>query len=76
MVGMIVVNSCELFRANLEGVNIILPEFVSALEAILPEKEARGQLTCVTHGEVRRSAIQILLSMLPLPLHFMVNIVT
>ena len=71
--GSIVVNAAELFRVNLEGVNIVLPQFVTALEAILPERESgRAQFTSVPSAEVRRSAIQILLSILPLPLHFKV----
>ncbi len=69
--GMIFVNSYNIFRSNLEGINIVLPHFVAALEVILAEKEPRSvQLHSVTHGEVRRSAIQILLSILPLPQHF------
>jgi len=73
-IGMILVNSCDIFRANLEGVNIVLPEFVAALEGILSDKEIKTPLSCVTYTEVRRSAIQILLSILPLPNHFKVLI--
>ena len=56
----------------MEGVNIVLPHFVTALESILAsEKDSRSiQLHGVTQNEVRRSAIQILLSILPLPRHF------
>ncbi len=70
--GSIIVNATELFRVNLEGVNIVLPQFVAALEAILPGDSSRIQFTSVSSAEVRRSAIQILLSILPLPLHFKV----
>ena len=70
--GMIFVNSGQIFRSNLDGVNIVLPHFISALEVILAEKEAKVALQSVTHAEVRRSAIQILLSILPLPNHFKV----
>ena len=71
--GMIFVNACSIFRSNLEGINIVLPHFVAALEVILAEKDPKVQLHSVTHSEVRRSAIQILLSILPLPHHFMVS---
>ena len=73
--GMIFVNACSLFRSNLEGINIVLPHFVAALEVILAEKDPKVQLHSVTHAEVRRSAIQILLSILPLPQHFMVSLI-
>ena len=73
--GMIFVNACSLFRSNLEGINIVLPHFVAALEVILAEKDPKIQLHSVTHAEVRRSAIQILLSILPLPQHFMVSLI-
>ena len=72
ILGMIFVNSQDLFRCNLEGVNIVLPQFVTALELILCDKEIRSQLSSVSSVEVRRSAIQILLSILPLPLQFKV----
>ena len=74
ILGMILVNSQDLFRCNLEGVNIVLPQFVTALEMILCDKDSRSQLSTVTSVEVRRSAIQILLSILPLPLQFKVLI--
>ena len=72
-VGMIIVNSCNIFRSNLDGVNIVLPQFVQALEVILSEKDGRNHLQNVTDSEIRRSAIQILLSILPLPMHFKVR---
>lgn len=72
---MIFVNSGNIFKSNLEGVNIILPQFVAALESILTSNSIGGKnekpvFHHVSHGEVRRSAIQILLSILPLPHHF------
>ena len=70
--GMILVNSQDLFRCNLEGVNIVLPHFVTALEMILCDKDSRSYFSFVTAVEVRRAAIQILLSILPLPLQFKV----
>ena len=71
-VGMIIANSCNIFRSNLDGVNIVLPQYVQALEVILSEKDNRNHLQNVTDSEIRRSAIQILLSILPLPMHFKV----
>jgi len=53
-------------REDLDGVTMLTPVIVSALEAVLPSKDA-------LRSDLRRSAIQLLLSLLPLPLHFMVK---
>lgn len=70
-VAMIIVNSVELLRVDLEGVHIVLPHVVSALEMILPEKEVKIVGTSnINKSDLRRAAINILTSILPLPLHF------
>lgn len=66
MLGAIVSNCPNLFRVDLDGVNILMPSIISALEAVLPSKDA-------LRNDLRRPAIQLLLSILPLPLHFLVN---
>jgi hypothetical protein len=35
----ILLNSSNLLRIDLDGVNVLAPSIVSALEAVLPEKE-------------------------------------
>uniref|UniRef100_A0A1S4J5Y6 Ral GTPase-activating protein subunit alpha/beta N-terminal domain-containing protein n=3 Tax=Culex pipiens complex TaxID=518105 RepID=A0A1S4J5Y6_CULQU len=68
----ILYNSSDLFRIDLEGIQVLLPSFIAALELILPEKELRmrSQNVIVNKVELRRAAINVLLSILSLPLHF------
>uniref|UniRef100_A0A182YGU5 Ral GTPase-activating protein subunit alpha/beta N-terminal domain-containing protein n=1 Tax=Anopheles stephensi TaxID=30069 RepID=A0A182YGU5_ANOST len=68
----ILYNSSDLFRIDLEGIQVLLPSFIGALELILPEKELklRSQNVVLNKTELRRAAINILLSILALPLHF------
>jgi len=58
-------NSPNLLRVDLDGVTVLVPAIVTALEAVLPNKDA-------LRNDLRRSAIQLLLSLLCLPLHFQV----
>uniref|UniRef100_A0A182NE38 Ral GTPase-activating protein subunit alpha/beta N-terminal domain-containing protein n=1 Tax=Anopheles dirus TaxID=7168 RepID=A0A182NE38_9DIPT len=68
----ILYNSSDLFRIDLEGIQVLLPSFIGALELILPEKDLkmRSHNVVINRTELRRAAINILLSMLALPLHF------
>ncbi|CAH1959120.1 unnamed protein product [Acanthoscelides obtectus] len=65
----ILINSADLFHLDLDGVRILIPAFMSALEVVLPDKDLKlcGNINKV---ELRKSCIQLLLSMLVLPLHF------
>ena len=69
---MILINSTDLLRLDLDGVHVLLPYLVTALEAVLPEREIKVQRTTSSHGknELRRAGIKILVSMLALPSHF------
>ncbi len=67
---MILVNSSDLLRLDLEGVNVLLPHLVSALEAVLCERELKLRPTNVHKTELRRAGINVLISMLALPAHF------
>uniref|UniRef100_A0AAG5CVD2 Ral GTPase-activating protein subunit alpha/beta N-terminal domain-containing protein n=1 Tax=Anopheles atroparvus TaxID=41427 RepID=A0AAG5CVD2_ANOAO len=68
----ILYNSSDLFRIDLEGIQVLLPSFIGALELILPEKELkmRSHNVVINKIELRRAAINVLLSLLALPLHF------
>lgn len=68
----ILYNSADLFKLDLDGLQILLPAFIGALELILPEKELKmkSQFCNLSKTELRRSSIQILLSILVLPLHY------
>ena len=72
VLAMILVNSSDLLRLDLDGANILLPFLVTALEAVLPERELRLRPTNVHKTELRRAAINTLLAMLALPAHFQV----
>ncbi|CAG9836978.1 unnamed protein product [Diabrotica balteata] len=65
----ILINSANLFHLDLDGVRILMPAFISALEVVLPEKDLRLSNN-INKIELRKSSIQLLLSMLVLPLHF------
>lgn len=69
---MLMVNSVDLLRLDLDGVHVLLPYLVTALEAILPvpEQVLKVRPTNVTKNELRRAGIKILVSMLALPSHF------
>ncbi|XP_076069482.1 ral GTPase-activating protein subunit beta isoform X2 [Oratosquilla oratoria] len=65
----ILINGMDLFRLDLEGVVILVPSILAVLEAILPDQEvALPPNTSTT--TLRRAGIHVLLSLLPLPLHF------
>ncbi|XP_066558893.1 ral GTPase-activating protein subunit beta isoform X5 [Amia ocellicauda] len=66
----IILNSSALFCSDLKGINVVVPYFISALETILPDRELSKFKAYVNPTELRRSSINILLSMLPLPHHF------
>ncbi|XP_055857652.1 ral GTPase-activating protein subunit beta isoform X4 [Episyrphus balteatus] len=68
----ILLNSSDLFRLDLDGIHVLLPAFISALEVVLPDKDLKIKSLAVNYNriELRRASINILLSMLALPLHF------
>lgn len=72
----ILFNSADLFRLDLDGVQVLLPAFIGALELVLPDRDAKGKATAamqalsMQRSELRRASIHLLLSMLALPLHF------
>ncbi|XP_065158063.1 ral GTPase-activating protein subunit beta isoform X3 [Atheta coriaria] len=65
----ILMNSSDLFRLDLDGVRILIPDYINALEIVLPDKNMKFA-TNVAKNELRKASIHLLLSMLVLPLHF------
>lgn len=65
----ILMNSSDLYRLDLDGVRVLLPAFINALEIVLPDKDLK-LVASVNKIELRRASIHLLLSMLVLPLHF------
>jgi len=66
----ILLNSSSLLRLDLDGVNVLGPSLVSALEVVLPEREVKLSASYINKADLRRSAIHLLQSMLVLPTHF------
>ncbi|XP_076655090.1 ral GTPase-activating protein subunit beta isoform X1 [Halictus rubicundus] len=66
----ILLNSADLFRLDLNGVQVLVPAVISALETVLPEKDLKLKSNIVSKPDLRRASIHLLISMLALPLHF------
>ncbi|XP_068141140.1 ral GTPase-activating protein subunit beta isoform X12 [Drosophila tropicalis] len=71
----ILLHSSDLFRLDLDGINVLLPGFIAALEIVLPDKDLKlksqqSSAVVFNRTELRRSAINILLSIMVLPLHY------
>ena len=66
----VLLNSSSLLRLDLEGVNVLAPYIVTALEAVLPEREIKLASSTVDKADLRRAGVHLLMSMLTLPLHF------
>ncbi|KAK7862306.1 hypothetical protein R5R35_014671 [Gryllus longicercus] len=66
----ILLNSADLFRLDLDGVQVLVPYVIEALEIVLPDKELKMKTPSGSKTELRRASIHLLLSMLVLPLHF------
>ncbi|XP_025157672.1 ral GTPase-activating protein subunit beta [Harpegnathos saltator] len=66
----ILLNSADLFRLDLNGIQVLVPAVLSALEVVLPEKDLKLKSNLVSKPDLRRASIHLLISMLTLPLHF------
>ncbi|XP_020285892.1 ral GTPase-activating protein subunit beta isoform X2 [Pseudomyrmex gracilis] len=66
----ILLNSADLFRLDLNGIQVLVPVVLSALEVVLPEKDLKLKSNTVSKSDLRRASIHLLISMLTLPLHF------
>uniref|UniRef100_A0A1B6CX62 Rap-GAP domain-containing protein n=1 Tax=Clastoptera arizonana TaxID=38151 RepID=A0A1B6CX62_9HEMI len=66
----ILVNSADLLRLDLDGVQLLVPSIEEALEIVLPDKDLKLKSSSISKVELRRASIHLLLSMLVLPLHF------
>ncbi|ELT94828.1 hypothetical protein CAPTEDRAFT_133737 [Capitella teleta] len=67
----IVFNGCDLMRTDLNGVQVLLPQLLRALELILADLTPRFKYNeLIPPMELRKASIHLLLSILCLPLHF------
>ncbi|KOC70045.1 Ral GTPase-activating protein subunit beta [Habropoda laboriosa] len=53
----ILLNSADLFRLDLNGVQVLVPAVISALETVLPEKDLKLKSNAVTKPDLRRASI-------------------
>ncbi|KAK5643498.1 hypothetical protein RI129_007343 [Pyrocoelia pectoralis] len=65
----ILMNSQNIFKLDLEGVRVLVPSIVSALEIVLADKDSKLSPN-ISKVDLRRASISLLLSILVLPLHF------
>lgn len=67
----ILINGTQLFRLNLNGIDILIPNFLKAIELFVIEKEqTKFKFSSNSMTELRRACIKIMLSLLTYPLHF------
>lgn len=55
---------------DLDGVLVLVPDFINALERVLTEREPRLDCGHVDRRELRKAAISILLSLVAFPYHY------
>lgn len=65
----VLLNSGELFRVELDGVQTLVPHIVTALELVLPDKDLQVH-SHISKTELRRASIHLLMSLVALPIHF------
>uniref|UniRef100_H2ZQ53 Rap-GAP domain-containing protein n=1 Tax=Ciona savignyi TaxID=51511 RepID=H2ZQ53_CIOSA len=70
VIASILLNSVDLMRIDLPGVTCLLPALLSTLESILPDRDLQHYKPYLNTTELRRAAIHLLISMVPLPLHY------
>ncbi|KAG1663347.1 Ral GTPase-activating protein subunit beta [Nymphon striatum] len=71
VISSILLNSHTIFRQDLDGVHVLYPAYVHALEMVLLDAVPKFKLHhMIQPTDLRRAAIHILLSLLCLPLHY------
>ncbi|KAL1137760.1 hypothetical protein AAG570_009456 [Ranatra chinensis] len=66
----ILLNCSDLLKLDLDGVQILIPYILEALERVLPDKDLHVRSNVATQADLRKASINLLLSMVVLPLHF------
>ncbi|XP_026741412.1 ral GTPase-activating protein subunit beta isoform X2 [Trichoplusia ni] len=66
----VVLNAPDLFRLDLDGVLVLVPDFVTALDQILSEREPKLECGSIDKRELRKAAISALLSLVAFPYHY------
>ncbi|KAM3965432.1 LOW QUALITY PROTEIN: ral GTPase-activating protein subunit beta-like [Aphomia sociella] len=66
----VVLNAPDLFRLDLDGVLVLVPDYISALDKILSEREPKLECGGIDKRELRKAAISALLSLVAFPYHY------
>ncbi|KAJ8718675.1 hypothetical protein PYW08_002912 [Mythimna loreyi] len=66
----VVYNAPDIFRLDLDGVLVLVPDFVTALDQILSEREPKLECGSIDKRELRKAAISALLSLVAFPYHY------
>ncbi|KAJ2949741.1 hypothetical protein O0L34_g15674 [Tuta absoluta] len=66
----VVFNAADVFRLDLDGVLVLVPDFVTALDRILSEREPKLDCGSIDKRALRRAAISALLSLVAFPHHY------
>ncbi|XP_072937898.1 ral GTPase-activating protein subunit beta isoform X2 [Epargyreus clarus] len=66
----VVLDSADIFRLDLDGVLVLVPDYITALDRILSEREPKLECGSIDKRELRKAAISILLSLVAFPYHY------
>ncbi|XP_013170001.1 PREDICTED: ral GTPase-activating protein subunit beta [Papilio xuthus] len=66
----IVLDAADIFRLDLDGVLVLVPDFITALDLILSEREPKIDCGSIDKRELRKAAISLLLSLVAFPYHY------
>ncbi|XP_045512346.1 ral GTPase-activating protein subunit beta isoform X2 [Pieris brassicae] len=66
----VVLDAADIFRLDLDGVLVLVPDFISALDRILSEREPKLECGSIDKRELRKAAISLLLSLVAFPYHY------
>ncbi|XP_049872205.1 ral GTPase-activating protein subunit beta isoform X2 [Pectinophora gossypiella] len=66
----VVLNAADIFRLDLDGVLVLVPDFITALDRILSEREPKLDCGSIDKRELRKAAISALLSLVAFPHHY------
>ncbi|XP_045500989.1 ral GTPase-activating protein subunit beta isoform X1 [Colias croceus] len=66
----VVLDAADIFRLDLDGVLVLVPDFITALDRILSEREPKLECGSIDKRELRKAAISLLLSLVAFPYHY------
>ncbi|XP_068622605.1 ral GTPase-activating protein subunit beta [Battus philenor] len=66
----VVLDAADIFRLDLDGVLVLVPDFITALDLILSERDPKIDCGAIDKRELRKAAISLLLSLVAFPYHY------